>query len=191
MARFFQKVFMASESVKSAMRTGEYQASGVDATVYGGAFVVSSGMADSSVYNTYVSGTKDLSKLIVVAPVTATVTKSNAGVYVTDVVKVSDGTINGNIYREGAKTIGLMANAGEPVGLRKLYHDDVFILGADNFASAPTVGQYAVLTNASVDLTPAASIPSAGLTISIEQSLTISEGTTASTPAFLCRVAQL
>lgn len=191
MARHFQKVNMVSESIKSYNRTGEYQASGVDAICTDGAFVIASGLASAAVYSAYVAGMKDFSKLVVSAPVTAQVTASNVGVYVVDIVKVSDGTINGNVYREGAKTIGLSANAGEAIAMRKLVTDDVFILGADNFASAPTVGQYAILTASSVDLTPASSIPATGFTIKVEQSLTLSEGTRATTPSYLCRVAQV
>jgi len=191
MARLFQKVFMASEFNKAWVRTGEFQISGTDAPVYGGAFVLATSLANSSVYSTYTTGTKDLSKMIVSAPVTATVLQANAGVYVTDVVKVSDGTINGNVYREGAKTLILQANAGEPVSLRRLEQDDCFILGADNFVTAPTVGQYAKLTAASVDLTASSTLPATGLALMIEQSLTISEGTSATTPAYLCRVEQV
>jgi hypothetical protein len=185
MARFFQKVNMASESVASYNRTGLYQESGANAVAYPGYFVKVTGLADNTIYAA--SGIKDLNKLIVTTPATPTTDK---GIFVLDPVKVSEGTINGNVYREGVKTIGLSVNAGEPTAMRELValHEQ-FLLGADNFQSAPTVGQYAVLTANDPDLTPASSIPATGFTVAIDGATNVTQGLTAIS-VYLCRIVQ-
>lgn len=187
MYRFFQKVLMESESVKSQNRSGRYQEQRTDAEVYGGAFVIVTGMANNAVYSAYTPGVKDFNILTIEAPDAV----DAIGVYVVDVVKISDATGMNNVYRIGAKTIGLKANAGENVAMRKLALQDEFILGRENFVSAPTVGEYAKLTVGSVDLTPAAVIPVAGLCVAIEQRETISQGTDGNVDAYLCRIVQL
>lgn len=187
MLRFFQKVLMESESIASQNRSGRYQVQGTDTAVYGGAFVVVTGMADNSVYSAYTPGIKDFNVLKIEAPADV----DAKGIYVVDLVKISDGSIMNNVYRMGAKTIGLQALAGENVAMRKVAEQDEFVLGRENFTGAPTVGDFAVLTAGSVDLTPAAIVPVAGLCVAIEQRETISQGTTGDVEAYLCRVVQL
>lgn len=189
--KFFQKMNMQSETIKSAMRTGLMQdGSGNDIAVESGAFVKVVGLADNEVYSQYVPGIKDLNKFIVTAPAAGDVTATNANIYVIDPVKVSDGTIAGNIYREGSKTLGLGANAGEAVAMRKLFQDDYFVLGADNFKTAPTVGKFAILTATETVLTNADAIPNTGLTVVIESEFNVSQGIDA-TKGYICRVVQL
>lgn len=185
MARFFQKINMEAESVASMNRTGVYLVGATPTTHYAGAFAVPTGLAsDTSVYGV---GHVDFNKLTFAYEATPT---STAGVYVADPVKISDGTINGNIYRIGAKTIGLAVSAGEYVRWRALALQDQFELGADNFVSAPTVGQYAVRTASSVDLTPSASVGS-GFTIAIDKTYKKTEGLDATTTVYVCRVVKL
>lgn len=188
MAKFFQKILMESETVNSQNRTALYQESGVNASVYAGGFVVPTGMADNAIYSAYTSGVKDFNTLTVAPPTSATPTAGS--VYVIDFVKVSDGTINGNVYREGAKTLGLMANAGEKIAIRKVAFNDVFELSKDNFTTTPTVGQYAIL-GTTVDAVPNATVPAAGFTIKVEQKTTVSQGVTANSDAYICRAVQL
>lgn len=188
---FFQKVNMASETVRSFMKTGLMQDSSDDPIAVGsGAFVKLIGLADSPTYSPYVAGMKDLNLFEMTMPVTADVTATNVGIYVTDPVTVSSGTIAGNVYREGAKTLGLGVEAGEPCSIRQLVMDDMFLLGADNFASSPTVGQYAILTNAAVTLTPNASKPASGFAVYIESEINVSQGLEP-VEGYLCRVVQL
>lgn len=192
--KFFQKVNMTSESVDSYNRTGLFKtysgSVGTNASVDSGAFVViSKGLAPNDTYNAFLSGSTivDINTFIATCPNAAT----DKPVYVVDVVKVTDGTIAGNVYREGVKTLSMTANAGEKVALRFLDYTDQFILGADNFASAPTVGQYAVLTAGSaVTLTGSAGAGS-GFAVRVEQKQTISEGIDANGVGYLCTVVQL
>jgi len=189
--KFFQKVNMMSEAggkANAMNRTGLYQASGSNAAVDAGAFVILGALASSEVYNTFTGGSaKDWNKFICTAPTAVT----NKGVYVVDPVKVSDGTINGNVYRMGDKTLGLGANSGEPVALRRLDMSDQFLLGADNFVSAPTVGQYAILTAGSTVLTGSAGVPASGFCVAIDQTVTLSQGITANGSGYLVHVVQL
>jgi hypothetical protein len=187
MSKFFQKVLMESESIASQNRSARFQAQRTDAEVYGGAFVVVTGMALNAVYSAYTPGIKDFNVLTVEAP--ANVDDKN--IYVIDLVAIADATGMGNTYRIGAKTIGLKAAAGVPVRMRKLAVEDEFLLSVDNFVAPPVVGQYAVLTAGSVDLTAAVGIPVAGLCVQIEQRETISQGTDGNVDAYLCRVVQL
>jgi len=181
--RFFQKVNMASETVASLNKTGLYQVSGTNAVAYPGYFVRATGLASNPTY-----GNKDLNKLTVEAPAAVT----DKGIFVVDLVKVQDGSINNNTYRIGAQTIGLSAAAGEAVALRQIEHlNEQFLLGDGNFQSAPTVGQYAILTAADPDLSPSATIPASGFTVAIDAQLTISQGVTGNVTAYLCRVVQL
>jgi len=185
MAKYFQVVNMEAKYNQAMRRTGLYQEIGVNTAVAAGAFVVPTGLADNTVYG---SGIKDINKMTVEAPVTAATAK---GVYVTDIVKVSSGSISGNEYRIGAKTIGLIAAPGEPCAINKIELYDEFQIGADNFNAPVGLNTYATLTDGSVDLTPAVGIPATGLTLQIMQELKITEGTDATTTAYLCMVVQL
>lgn len=182
---YFQKIRMKSEFNNSMLVTGEYQVAGVDTAVTQGAFVELTGLANNTTYAT--SGVKDINKYTCSAPTAVT----DKGVYVVDFVKVQDGVINGNTYRIGVQDINLTASAGTPVRLREIGFADEFILGDGNFASAPTVGQYAILTAASIGLTPNATVPTSGLTVRIEQQVSITQGTTANVTGYVCTVVQI
>lgn len=186
MARFIEKVNMQSESNNAMMRTGVYHVGATPTTVSPGAFVIVAGLMDNTTYAA--SGIKDLNKLKVTYPGAPT---TDIGVCVTDPVIVSNGSINGNNYRIGAKTIGLSVPAGDVCTMRVLAMHDQFWLGDTNFASTPTVGQYAILTASSVDLTPAANSSAAGFTVAIDATMTKSQGITANTTAYLCRVVKM
>jgi hypothetical protein len=191
--KFFQKTNMISESVYAAMRSGLFHtAMEAEAAVDSGAFVIAGELADNEVYNEYLGAgaLKDFNTFIIKAPVSAHVTASNANVYVVDPVKVSEATNGTNVYREGARTLGLAGNPGEKIAIRKLFLDDMFILGAGNFVSAPTVGEFAILTATETTLTPAAAIPSTGFAIRVECEWHITQGINA-TDGFLCTVVQL
>lgn len=186
--KFFQKVNMTSETVNSYNRTGLYVVSGSTTAIDSGAFIVTGSLAPNSVYNAFLSGSEivDINTFYIAAPVALT----SKPVYVVDVVKVTDGTINGNVYREGAKTLALQANAGEKVAIRFLDYNDQFILGDGNFVSAPTVGQYATLTAGSLVLTGSAGTGT-GFAVRVEQKQFISEGIDANGTGYLCTVVQL
>lgn len=191
--KFFQKTNMISEFVPSAMRTGLFQtALGVDAAVDAGAFVIAGELADHEVYNEYlgVGALKDFNVFITRAPVAADVTATAVHLYVVEPIKIGEGIIMDNTYRYGAKTLGLSGLAGEKVAMRKLYQGDQFILGVDNFVSAPTAGEFAVLTADSTELTPAAAKPATGFAVRVECEWGIAQGITP-VAGFLCTVVQL
>ena len=188
--KFFQKTNMISESVPAAMRTGLYQVGSTNTAVDSGAFVIAGALADNTLYSAYSITLKDFNTFVIKAPVAAEVTAVNANVFVVDPIKVSDGTIASNIYREGAKTLGLGAAAGEKTAIRKLFLNDQFIIGLENFAAAPTVGQYAILTAADTILTAAAAIPATGFAVRVECIWNVSQGINA-IKGYLCTVVQL
>lgn len=57
-----------------------------------------------------------------------------------DYAGISEGEINGNVYKEGIKLYGLTVPANEIFRVRRLNLHDKFWLGADNFAETPVVG---------------------------------------------------
>ena len=181
--KYVQPVLMEAGSVQALNRTGVYYVGATPTAVAGGAFVKVTGMLDNSAYSVYVAGIKDLNRLKIIAPAADT----DKDIYIVDPVLISSGTINGNVYREGAKTIGLTAAAGESVRIKKLRFNDIFELGDGNFTGAVTVGQYAIL-GTTVDLVPSGSIPATKFTVQIEEAKTVSQGTTANVNVYVCRV---
>jgi hypothetical protein len=192
--KFFQKTNMISESVYAAMRSGLYQIypTGATAAVDAGAFVIAHELADNEVYNEYLGAgaLKDFNTFIIKAPLGDHVTASNANLYVVDPVKVPEATNGTLVYREGARTLGLAGNPGEKVAIRKLFLNDMFILGADNFETAAVVGEFATLTATTTNLTPASLLPSTGFAVRVECEWHLTQGITASN-GFLCTVVQL
>ena len=181
--KYFQKVNMASESIRSWTRTGVNSAS-----CSSGAFVVPSTLASNTVYANFMSGStvKDINTFTIAAPADAT----SKNIWVVDPVKVTDGTIAGNTYRMGAKTLSFDLSASEKVAIRKLDVLDQFQLGDGNFGSAPTEGQYAVLIAADTLLSPCANQAATGFCVRIDQKVSVSQGIDAST-GYLCTVVQL
>ena len=88
-------------------------------------------------------------------------------VVIVDYAGISEGSIAGNEYRIGIKLHNLTVPAGTATRVRRLYLHDKFWLGADNFASAPVVGEYATAKANSYKHTPAATLPQAGYAIKI------------------------
>jgi len=184
MAKYFQPVNMEAMYNQAKRRTALFQEAGVNAPVASGAFIVPTGLAINSVYG---AGNVDINKMTVEAPVST----DAKGVFVTDIVKVSSGAISGNEYRIGAKTIGLIAEAGETCAMSKVELYDEFELGSENFAAPVGANGFATLTAGSTELTPVAAIPATGLTVQIMQAKKITQGTTANVDAYLCMVVQM
>jgi len=112
-------------------------------------------------------------------------------VAIVDYAGISAGEIAGNNYKLGNKLYGLVAPIGEIVRVRRLALHDKFWLGADNFASAPTVGQYATATAAATTHTPAASLPGSGYAIKVLVSEDLTTGMRSNGKLYLCEVVQL
>lgn len=163
-----QKIQMASEDVKSYLHTGVFYNSGDQlAEVADGACVVIGDLEDHDTYKSM----KDINARKIKAP-TATTDK----VAIVDYVGVSQADVMGVTYRIGDKVFGLKGIPGERVRVRDLIPGDEFWLCEGNFASTPTVGQYAIPTASSTKWTPAASQTADTVTLKIETTKTLITG---------------
>lgn len=132
--KVFAKAEMASEDVQSFVRSCRVYADTVATTVFDGAFVT--------------LGDLDLDGVYSVTSVDYNIHKAALGIasageaqYVIDLAEIDQGTINGNTYKIGVKTAGLVLPAGENARARKLAQGDKFWIGAGNFtAGSGTVG---------------------------------------------------
>ena len=183
-SKFFSKVLMASESVQSYVRSTKYQVNGEDAEIHDGAFVKLGAIAGDT---TYASGGKNFNVYLSTAPDTVATDK----VAVVDIAGVSGGTINENYYNIGTKLYGLTKQAGELARIRFLFMNDMFILGDGNFETAPTAGQYAILTENKTTLTPSSTIPATGFTVKILEAQSFEPGQLAKGKQYACEVVQL
>lgn len=160
--QFIQPGRMASQFVPTDVISVMYQATGVNAPVTNGLLAVLGDLYIEPVYTSaYGANVADLNTRIATLPGSDTV----AGVGIIDIATVptvanSAGT---NTYRIGTQTTGLVAEAGTPVRFRKLYVDDTLFTSIDNFTSAPTVGQYAIVDSATGNWKPSATQPATGL----------------------------
>lgn len=113
-------------------------------------------------------------------------------VVIVDYAGVSEGTIIGNVYKIGNKLYNLTVPAGTPFRVRRLALHDKYWLGEDNFASKPTVGQFAIATASNGKHTPNASIAESGYCVKILASKGFTAGTTTdSKDIYLCEVVKL
>lgn len=85
-----------------------------------------------------------------------------------DYVGVSHADVMGVNYRIGDKVAGVFPVAGEGTRVRMLALGDEFYLGDENFASTPVVGEFAVPTAGSTQMTPASAAAASGLCLAIE-----------------------
>lgn len=189
--KFIQKLNMASETVHSFMRSGILVTGGTPAEIDGGAILKFKGLAENSVYAAYSTGFKDFNKYEMQLVTADDVTADGLTLYVADPVNVSHGEIMDVDYRMGSKTLGITVPANEPCALRKLVTDDLFYLSGDNFAAAPAIGEFAILTAAASTLTPAAAAPATGAYFEILDSKPMIQGLDVSGTGFLVRVARI
>lgn len=96
-----------------------------------------------------------------------------------------------NIIKQGIKLYGLTVPAKTIYRVRRLALHDKFWLGEGNFASAPTVGEFATATANSVAHTPAASLPQAGYAIKVLVENDLTTGMKSNGKIYLCEVVQL
>ena len=114
--------------------------------------------------------------------------------YIADLAQVPEVTdVNGSVYRLGADTTNLTLKGSTkvPGRFREAFVDDSVELGDSNFASAPTVGQYAVLTVGATTLTPSVSKPGTGFAVKILRKLQLNSGLSKAGDRYLCVVVQL
>lgn len=95
--------------------------------------------------------------------------------------------VTGNIYKVGTNTLGLPIPAGQRGTYTRIDEGDIMRLGVGNFASAPTVGQYATIQAGK--LVPAADAPTAMGTLYFEvlSTGTFTQGAYASFAYYLLR----
>lgn len=147
METFFHGL-MASDSVKSDIRSIKFQEGSQYAEIHDGALVVLGELAPNPVYG---ANAKDYNVYLAKAP-----EKDTDKVVIVDLAEVSQGIIAGNTYKMGSKLVGLKLGAGYPGRVRRLHEGDMFWVSGDCFVSDPTVGQFAVPTANDTKFTPAA-----------------------------------
>lgn len=176
MNKVFDMGIMACENVQAWNGTLKFgtgsDSSFEPAEVTDGAFVMLGGLADDAVY----AGMRDYDCYYAYAPDATTYTAEE--IAVVDLAEVMGGVVGGNYYKIGAKTVGLVGQAGYPMRYRKMHKGDKFWLGAGCFTDIPTVGAYAKLTANAVELTPADEAPVSGFAVVIRASKPLAQGTT-------------
>ena len=177
--QLFQKVQMASEDVKSYLGTGVFYKENKEAPIHDGAVVVMGDLVDHDAY----AGMKDINTRKLTAPKAAT----DKVVFV-DYVGVSQADVMGVTYRIGEKTAGLSAVAGEKVRYRVPKEGDEFWLGADNFKTPPTVGQFAAPTANETVLTVSSSATQGATCLKIETTKNLITGAVNDGIMYYCRV---
>ena len=175
----FRKGLMASEDIRTMLVTGAFYKDGERAEVMDGALVTIGDLEDHSIYE----GEKDLNTRKIEAPAADT-----DPVGIVDYDGVSQGAIMDVLYRDGVKTYGLTCPATEKTRVRKLMKGDTFWTDEGNFASAPTVGQYAVPTASDVKWTPAGSAETTKTCVKVELKRSVTEGTVNTHTEYFCTV---
>lgn len=157
--KMFNKILMESEFSTNLLKDCYFQENGADAAVEDGALVSICELRDHDLY----TGMKDLNAR------NAKAFDANEPIFgFVDYVGVSHADVMGVNYRIGDKLAGTFPVAGEGTRVRMLEMGDEFYLGDENFASTPTVGEFAVPTPGSTQMTPAAAAANAGLCLAIE-----------------------
>jgi hypothetical protein len=183
MASNFRKAQMASEDLKTYLVSGIYLVGSTPTVCPDGACVVVGALQPHTLY----TGMLDLNTRAITAPVADT-----DSVAFVDFVGVTQGTIQGVLYKEGIKGYGIPVPAGTKTRVRRIMKGDTFWLGSSNFAATPTVGHVFVPTAGSTVLTDsgAAVVVSGKTSILVETSQNVTEGTTNTDTEYLCTVLQ-
>ena len=184
MAHLFYAGLMASQQLDVDLAGALVQSSGNDIAVKDGSLVVLGDLVDDLTYAA--SGDYEYNAYKATAP--AAVTDE---VCIVDYAGISGGEINDNYYKIGVKLYNLEAPAGEIVRVRRLHLHDKFWLGADNFESAPTVGQYAELRANSFKHDPKASATGGQYAVKILKEEDLTVGMESSGKKYLCEVIDL
>jgi hypothetical protein len=174
---------MMSEDVQMMLVTGAFfNGSNVRAEVHDGALVVLGAVQDHSTY----TGLKDPNVRKITAP-----TADTASVAIVDFVGVNQTDANGVAYRVGEKTFGLTCPADRQTRVRRLAKGDTFWLADGNFASAPTVGEYAIPTANSTLLTPSSTLVTTKFCVKVEFKQAVTQGNVNTGYQYFCTVETL
>ena len=143
-------------------------------------------LGELAVNDVYEDNGKEYDTYMAAAPEAAT-----DEVVIVDYAGISEGAIAGNDYKMGNKLYDLEVPAGRPMRVRRLYLHDKFWLGEDNFASTPTVGEYATATAHAYTHTPAAIKPGSGYAIKVLLAEDLTAGMASKGKLYLCEVVSL
>lgn len=184
MAHVFKEGKMASNVLDSALTNALVVDGNGDAVkAFDGSLVVLGELASDTTYD---ANGLEYDLYLATAPAAAT-----DEVVIVDYAGISEGEIAGNTYKLGQKLYDLEVPAGMPTRVRRLHLHDKFWLGEDNFASAPTVGKYAVATASDMRHTPAASIAAGQYNIKILVKQDLTAGMASKGSLYLCEVVAL
>jgi len=175
----FSHYKMSSEYDGSKLISGFFYSDENATEIADGSIVVVGDLINHNVFGTM----KDMDNRKITAP-----TANTDSVAVVDYVGVAEGTIAGNLYRQGIKTAGLTCPANRPTRVRVLSVGDTFYTASGNFASAPTEGQYAIPTANGTVWTPVTSAATDKVCIKIEASKPLTQGQVNADTLYFCRV---
>lgn len=183
MANLFSKAIMASETVRPLLVSALFQANNANAPVMDGAIIELGDLVADTTYTS--SGDVDYNVYVATAPKGTT-----SAIAIVDYAGISEGAIAGNVYKMGNKLFNLTVPAGTITRARIPQVHDKFWLGADNFTSTPTVGQFAGTTAGALTLTPnAAAGDGFNVKVLLEKGLTT--GQKGNGNIYLCEVVGL
>lgn len=197
--KMFNKINMRSEDLHAMLKDGYFVDANGFAAVEDGALV---SICDPMTHELY-DGTFGQPYTIPTTPIPADSIKdlnartikaydASEPIYgFVDYVGVNTADVMGVQYRVGDKVAGIGVPAGEHTRVRMVELGDEFYLGDENFASAPTVGQFAAPTANNTKLTPAATKAAAGLCIKIDDTKPLIMGQVNNGVLYRCRVVQL
>lgn len=178
MAHVFKSGKMVSNQLDAALTNGV----GAQELPDGALVVLGNVLADS----TY-AGEYEYDLYEAAAPVAAT-----DEVAIVDYAGISQAAIAGNQYKGiSKKLVNLNVPVGTPTRIRRLYLHDKFWLGEDNFASAPTVGEFAVAAAGKFTHEPAAALPEGGYAVKILVEKDLNIGMRLDGKMYLVEVVQL
>ena len=183
MANLFSKAIMASETVRPLLVSALFQANNANAPVMDGAIIELGDLVADTTYTT--SGDVDYNVYVATAPKGPT-----SAIAIVDYAGISEGAIAGNVYKMGNKLFNLTVPAGTITRARIPQVHDKFWLGADNFTSTPTVGQFAGTAAGALTLTPNAAA-GAGFNVKVLLEKGLTTGQKGNGNIYLCEVVGL
>lgn len=180
MAKLFYAGKMLSMDADSQVTNGINASADID----DGSLVVLGNLAADTTYAA--SGDIEHDLYEAAAPAAAT-----DEVVIVDLAGISGGEIGGNYYKMGVKLFDLKAPKGEPFRVRRLHKHDKFWLGAGNFTSAPTVGQYAEAKASEFRHEPKAAATGGQYAIKILKEEDLTTGMESNGKRYLCEVVEV
>lgn len=187
MANFMLPVNMKSQFNSAAMKSGVLKDGETYLDIPNGAAVVNTYALEKN-YG-YGASVADPNVFVFGKPASAT-----DKVYIADLSEVPEAVDTyGNVYRVGADVTNLTLKGSTkvPGRMREVFLEDTFELGDSNFATPPTVDQFAKLTVGSTQLTPNTTKPASGFAVKVLRKLQLNSGLQKAGDKYLCVVVQL